>query len=350
MKRTIAIKLSALLLALLLPAVALGGIIEGRVVSDGAGVAGLRVEAHDSLDFSAEPPARSAPTDTEGHFRLELPTGLYSLFARDGERKLFAFCGRNPVAVAEKPVWAGLQTVPLDTPAIAPYPDGDGAAIEGRVLIGDQPLESAYVYLYLDAAEDLKGQGYRISQPTGADGVFAFDGLPESSYYLVARQRQSGGRVGPVLEGDALAVYSANPLFARSGETARVTLSAVRKTQESADSESLIRPSGTALRGTVVDRAGKPATGVHVFVYTNPVIGHQRPVALSAPTGPDGHFTVHLRDPGLYYFGAREQYGDSPAPGERFGMYDETPDHGLEIKAGQIVEGIRIVVEAVSLD
>lgn len=350
MKKTIAIKLSALLLALLLPAMALGGIIEGRVVSDGKGVSGLRVEAHDSLDFSAEPRARSAPTDTEGHFRLELSTGLYSLFARDAERKLFAFCGRNPVAVAEKPVWAGLQTVPLDTPVVSPYPEGDGAAIEGRVLLGDQPLEGAYVYLYLDAAEDLKGQGYRISPPTGADGGFAFDGLPESSFYLIARQRQSGGRVGPVLEGDALAVYSANPLLAQTGKTTRVTLSAVRKTQESADSESLVRATGTALRGTVVDRAGKPATGVHVFVYTNPVIGHQRPAALSPPTASDGRFTVHLRDPGTYYVGARELYGDSPTPGERFGMYDETPDHGLAVKAGQVIEGLRIVVEPVSLD
>lgn len=342
--------LVALLFCTLLPAPAPAGIIEGRVVVDGHGVAGLAVEAHTSLDFTAKPLARSAPTDAEGKYRLEVPAGLYSLFVRDAERGLFAFCGRNPVSVAEQPVWAGLQTVPLDTPLRTPYPQEEGAAIEGQVLLDGKPLAGAYVYLYLDASEDLKGQGYRISPPTGPDGFFAFDGLPESSFYLVARQRQNGGRVGPVLEGDALAVYSANPLVARSGETARITLSAVRKTQEAADSESLVRATGMALRGTVVDRQGKPAVGVHVFAYTDPVIGHQRPAALSAPTGSDGRFIVHLREPGTYYFGARELYGDSPAPGERFGMYDETPDHGLTIKADAVVDGMTIVVEPVSLD
>lgn len=342
--------LPRVLFFLCLPALAAAGVIEGRVVVDGQGVAELRVEAHASLDFAQKPLAISAPTDAEGRYRLELPTGLYSLFARDAKRNLFAFCGRNPVAVAEQPVWAGLQAVALDTPKSSPNPEGEGATIEGQVLLGGKPLTDAYVYLYLEAAEDLKGQGYRLSPPTGPDGFFAFDGLPESSFYLVARQRQSGGRVGPVLEGDALAVYSANPLLAQTGKTVRVILSAVRKTQESADSESLVRATGTALRGTVVDREGKPAVGVHIFVYTNPVIGHQRPAALSAPTGSDGSFTVHLREPGIYYVGARELYGDSPAPGERFGMYDETPDHGLAVKTGQIIEGLRIVVEPVSLD
>lgn len=343
-------QLVMLSLLLLLPALAAGARIEGRIVADGQGLPGIRVEAHDGLDFTGKPRALSAPSDEEGRYGLELPPGLYSLFARDAERGLFAFCGRNPVALAGQPVWAGLQTVPLDAAVRVPYLEGEGAAIEGTVLLGGQPLQDAYVYLYLDAAEDLKGQGYRISPPTGPDGFFAFDGLPESSYFLVARQRQSRGRVGPVLEGDALAVYSANPLFARSGETARVTLGAVRKTQESADSESLVRATGTAVRGTVVDREGRPAAGVHVFAYTNPVIGHQRPAALSATTGNDGRFIVHLRAPGTYYFGARELYGDSPAPGERFGRYDETPDHGLEVKPGQVVEGMRIVVEPVSLE
>lgn len=350
MKRYRPLILTTLLLASLLPGYAAAGVIEGRVVAEDKGVAGLRVEAHASLDFAKEPLAISAPTDAEGRYRLELPTGLYSLFARDAQRSLFAFCGRNPVAVAEQPVWAGLQAVALDTPVTAPDPEGEGATIEGQVLLGGKPLAEAYVYLYLEATDDLKGQGYRISPPTGPDGFFAFDGIPESSYYLVARQRQNGGRVGPVLEGDALAVYSANPLLAQTGKTARVTLSAVRKTQESADSEALVRATGTALRGTVVDQAGRPAAGVHVFVYTNPVIGHQRPAALSAPTASDGRFIVHLREPGTYYVGARELYGDSPAPGERFGMYDETPDHGLAVKAGQVIEGVRIVVEPVSLD
>lgn len=335
---------------LLLPSPLLAGIIEGRVVSGGTGVAGIRVEAHGGLDFSGKPVAVSAPTDETGKYRLEVPSGLWSLFARDPGRKLFAFCGRNPVAVAEKDVWAGLQAVPVDSPTVTPYPEEEGAALEGRVLLDGKPLEGAHVTLYLDAAEDLKGQGYRISPPTGGDGAFSFDGLPESPYFLVARQRQSGEKVGPVLEGDALAVYSGNPLHARTGKSVKVTLHATRKVQEAGESESLVRASGMALKGKVLDGGGKPAVGVHVFAYTDPVIGHQRPAALSSPTGPDGTFTVHLRSPGTYYVGAREKYGDSPMPGELFGMYDETPDHGLTVKAGQVAEGIRIVVEPVEIE
>ncbi len=338
------------LLLLLLPLPVAAGSIEGRVVAGGEAVPGVQVEAHPALDFSGAPLARSAPTDGDGKFRLEVPAGLYSLFARAPERNLFAFCGRNPVAVSETPVWAGLQAIPVDTPAVAPYPDGDGAGIEGTVLLGGKPLAGAYVYLYLDAAEDLKGQGYRISLPTGPDGFFAFDGLPESQYFLVARQRRNGGRVGPVLEGDALAIYSGNPLYAKSGMTTRVSLSAVRKIQEAGDSESFVRASGMAVRGTVVDGDGSPAAGTHVFAYTDPVIGHQRPAALSPPTAADGAFTIHLREPGTYYIGARELYGDSPAPGEPFGMYDETPDHGLAVREGQVIEGVRIVVEPVRLE
>jgi hypothetical protein len=104
-----------------------------------------------------------------------------------------------------------------------------------------------------------------------------------------------------------------------------------------------------ALRGKVTDPADKPVPGVHVFAYTDRVIGHQRPAALSPPTGEDGIFTVYIKEPGTYYIGAREHYGDSPAPGELFGMYEETADHGLSIEEGQQVKDLHLVVEPVDL-
>ena len=45
--------------------------------------------------------------------------------------------------------------------------------------------------------------------------------------------------------------------------------------------------------------------------------------------------------------GARELYGDSPAPGELFGMYEESADHGLTVKAGEPPALLKIVVEPV---
>lgn len=339
-----------LLLAVLLPASLSAATLEGRVVLGETPLSGIRVEAHRSLDFSGEPLAVSAASGADGSFRMELAPGHYALFARDRERGLFAFCGRNPVAVGEQPVWAGLQAVPTALAAAAPYDDEFSAAVEGRVLLDGRPLEGAYVYLYLDAADDLKGQGYRLSLPTGADGSFAFDGLPESRYYLVARKRADGGRVGPVLAGDHLAVYPGNPLQALAGQVARVELSAVQKAKDAAASETFIRDSGTVVRGVVTDASGRPAAGLHVFAYTDRVIGHQRPAALSPPTGADGAFAVHLKQAGTYFLGARQLYGDSPAPGELFGMYDDTADHGLEVAAGQALEGIKIVVEPIDLN
>jgi hypothetical protein len=324
--------------------------IEGRVVLGAEPLAGIRVEAHRGLDFSGEAVALSAPTGEDGLFRLDLVAGQYALFARDEERGLFAFCGRNPVAAGEEAVWAGLQAVPASPAATFPYDDEYTAAVEGRVTFEGKPLAGAYVYLYLDVADDLKGQGYRLSLPTGPDGSFAFDALPESRYYLVARRRADGGRVGPVLAGDYLGIYSGNPLSAQAGKTIRVQLATVRKVKESAGSETFVRKAGMAVQGTVTDRDGRPVAGVHVFAYTDRVIGHQRPAALSTPTGVDGAFNLYLKEPGIYYLGARQLYGDSPAPGELFGMYEATADHGLEIAAGQKVEGVKIVIEPIDLN
>lgn len=339
-----------LLLALWLwPLAVLAAPVEGRVVLDDDPVPGVRVEAHASLDFSGEAVALSAPTDADGLFRLELPPGTYALYARDEARGLFAQCGRNPLTVAESSQWAGLQAVRTRPPTKEVYGDEYSAAVEGRVLHRGEPLAGAYVYLYLDAAEDLKGQGYRMSLPTGTDGRFAFDGLPESGYYLVVRKRSDGQRVGPVREGDYFGVYPGNPVQAVAGRSLQVTMPAVMKVRAEQRPLEAAGPSGPVVRGVVADGQGRPAAGLYVFAYTERVVGHKRPAALSAAVGENGAFMLRLPQAGTYYLGAREYYGDSPAPGERFGMYDATADHGLEVKAGQLVEGLTIVVEPIQL-
>ena len=98
-----------------------------------------------------------------------------------------------------------------------------------------------------------------------------------------------------------------------------------------------------------VTEDGKPVAGMHVFAYTERVIGHKRPAALSSPTGADGRFALQLPVAGTYYIGARQQYGDSPAPGELFGMYDESADHGLEVGPDAAAGRLRIVVEPIEL-
>lgn len=344
-------RLLCTLLLLALPLSSGAGVVNGRVVSDDQPVAGVAVSAYASLDFSAKPVATAAPSAADGSYALELPPGSYALFGWSADRALFAFCGRNPVNVepGDKAQWAGLQAVPVEPPLPARHDDPASAAIEGRVLHAGRPVADAHVYLYLDPAEDLKGQGYRMSPPTGTDGAFFFDGLPESRYFLAARKRQDGQKVGPVREGDLYGLFPGNPLTARTGELVRVTLHLVAKVKDASAAETFGRSGGPVLRGRVTDSAGQGVAGVHVFAYVDRVIGHQRPAALSTPTASDGAFVVHLPAAGTYYVGARQQYGDSPAPGELFGMYEGSADHGLTVEDGQESEALHIIVEPIQL-
>lgn len=334
------------LLALLQPAIA--ATVEGRVVQGDTPVTGVRVAAYADLDFTARPLAVAEPTDAEGLYRLELPAGGYAFYVVAPERKLFAFCGRNPVAVGAQPEWVGLQAVATTAAKTRAYDDAYSAAIEGRVTVAGQPVADAYVYLYVDAADALKGQGYRISPPTGEDGSFYFDGLPDVGYFLVARKRADGGRVGPVRAGDWLGIYPGNPLKTRAGEALEIELPLVQKLKSEASSETFAIPGGPQLTGRIVDTQGQPVAGVHAFAYRDRVIGHQRPETLSSPTAADGRFELNFAAGGTYFIGARQLYGDSPAPGELFGMYGGRADHGLEIIDGDNAE-VQIVVEPIDL-
>lgn len=337
------------LLLVLLPQLLLAAVIEGRVVYGDEPLEGVRVEAYATLDFTTTPLAISVESDAEGLYRLELPAGTYALFGWDATRSRFAFSGRNPINLGDENSWVGLQAVEATGRESDAYEDEYSTAVEGVVVNDGIAVENAFVYLYLDVAEDLKGRGYRMSMPTGTDGYFRFDGLPESNYYLVARKRQNGQRVGPVSAGDLFGIFSANPLTARAGEVSRVTVNVVEKVRESSESETFGRTTGPVLSGVVVDEHGQGVAGVHVFAYVDRVIGHQRPAAISSPTAADGQFTVNLPSFGTYYVGAREAYGDSPAPGELFGMYEESADHGLTVEQGQNMENLRIVVEPVAI-
>lgn len=329
---------------------AMAGLIEGRVVQGDDPVAGVTVNAYQSLDFSAQPVAVSAPTDVDGGYRLELPVGRYALFASDPQQQLFAFCGRNPVGVDKETTWAGLQAVAVTQPVVGAYDDPYRGSIEGQVLFAGKPLAGAYVYLYIGIEDDLKGQGYRLSMPTDADGFFAFDDLTASNYFIVARKRQNEERVGPVLADDFLGIYPGNPLRVGSGQSLQLQIETVRKLKAERSSETITGLSGPILRGEIVDAEGQPVAGMHLFAYTERVIGHKRPAALSAPTMADGRFELSLPDIGTYYIGARQLYGDSPAPGELFGMYEESADHGLVVESEQPVEKLRIVVEPITLN
>ncbi len=323
--------------------------IKGRVVLGNEPLRGIQVRAYADLDSSVEPLAESALTQADGLFQLDLPEGFVALYASSADGRYFAFCGRNPLFAQGDSLWAGLQAIETSTAVTAAYADDYSAALEGVVTLGGEPLSSAYVSLYLDVAEDLKGQGYRLSAPTAEDGSFVFDGLPETDYFLVARKRQSAARVGPLAEGDMLGVYAGNPISLKAGIMTKVRLPMVVRQPSEQTTGLPDRPGSSTLRGLILDSSGKPRGGLHVFAYTDPVIGHQRPAALSPKTATDGRFELSFREAGTYYIGARQDYGDSPAPGELFGLYEGRADHGLTINPGTN-EPIEIHVMPISLD
>ncbi len=325
-------------------------LVEGRVVFGEKPLAGMQVRAFENLNPGSERVGDLATTAEDGSFRLDVPAGYLALYAYSADGRYFAVCGRNPLlAVDGETIWAGMQAVEVKASSEVDYADEYSAGLDGVVTLGGKPQADVFVSLYLDTAEDLKGQGYRISMPTDATGYFSFDGLPESDYFLMARKRQSGARVGPLLEGDLFGVYAGNPLNLKAGKLVSIELPLLERQPGNSAAEGPDRQGDILLRGRIVDEKGQPQAGLHFFAYRNPVIGHQRPAALSPPSDAEGKFEVSFREPGLYYVGARQEYGDSPAPGELFGLYEGRADHGLDVAEKKNPE-ILIRVAPISLD
>jgi hypothetical protein len=259
---------------------------------------------------------------------------------------VFAFSGQNPVRIDSGARWLGMKAVPAEVPEIRPGSRGRGTVVAGEVVSGDVPVENAFVYVYSGADSGFKGMGIAMSPPTGPDGAFEIGNLPESAYYLVARRREGGGMTGPLEKGDLYGFYPGNPVYLKDATVTRLRMELVEKEKEFAYSD-VTSGTETVLRGKVVDRAGRPQAGVYAFVYDDRVFGHQRPFGHSGRTGADGTFTIYLDRPGTFYLGARENFGNSPKPGERFGFYDGTPDHAVTAVSGKAAEGLTITVEPI---
>jgi hypothetical protein len=311
-------------------------------------VAGARVGLFERYDGSGKSPLRSVTTAQDGGFRAVAPPGSYFAVAEGTFEKtpVFAFSGQNPVRIDSGARWLGMKAVPMETPEIRPGGPGRGAVVSGEVVSGGVPVENAFVTVYSGADSGFKGMGIAMSPPTGPDGRFEIEQLPESTYYLVARRREGGGMTGPLEKGDLYGFHPANPVYLKEGAATHLRIELVEKEKALSYSE-VTSGTETVLRGRVMDRAGRPQAGVYAFVYDDRVFGHQRPFGHSGRTGADGTFAIYLDRPGTFFLGARENFGNSPKPGERFGFYDGTPDHAVTAVSGKAVEGLTIVVEPI---
>jgi hypothetical protein len=319
--------------------------VSGRVLYHEEPIKGAKVFLYKNVDdMVKDTPAKTALTDDDGGYTLTIPAGRYYFTARE-KNSYFSYSGRNPVNLKRAgEYWLGFQAEKIEHVKTTDYDDEFSSAIAGRVMHNDTPVKDAFVTIFLDDSDEFKGPGYSIIS-TDSNGGFFFDYLPESEYFVLVRKRSSGEKVGPIYEGDLYAYFPDNPLYTQNGKTKHITINCVSKIDDEHAGQNILPKTG--ILGTVLDTDGNPVAGVHVFAYTNPVIGHKRPKALSFATKEDGRFILELKEGGTYYIGARKRHGDSPEPGELFGMYEKTPDHSIKIDADTLIQNVTIVVEKI---
>jgi len=318
-----------------------GAAVTGKVTDHRQPVAGVRVSAYPPAAMTLEKDAPyEAVSGADGRFRLKLPAGDYYLVARG--RGFFAYYGRNPLAVPGgglTDVNIGLVASIDQRPEVTPFVE---TGVAGRLFADGRPLAGATIYLYTDLTGSLKGMGYAMAGPTGADGYFEV-AVPAGTYYLVARQRQSGAGIGPLRAGDFMGYYPENPIRVRSGRVAKVAVPML-EVPEKVDTLQATLFGENSIRGRILDPEGKPVAGARAMLYDDPQM-FNRPLYVSAPTGADGAYVLSFPHSGTYYLAARDTLGGAPGPGELYGTWDGTSDHSLEVAEEQTLTGLDIVVE-----
>jgi hypothetical protein len=334
--------------------------VHGKITRETEPVSGARVLAYasfqDLLAFRAA--AVSANSGADGGYRLSLPTGTYYLVARkqhfpaDGPVPVggfFSFHGSNPFTMnpgSTTEVNFALSRKTAEARVTSAADPGSGA-LGGVVTWEGKAVEGVQVKLYLDEESAFRGVGYAAAPPTDASGVFSFEMLPQSAYYVVARRRGAGAGAGPLAEGDLYGYFVDNPVQVRGGTAVEIALELVGKGRDVGNADGRPRPSGTRIAGRITDAAGAVVRGVYAFAYEEKVMAHKKPAFISPEVDEQGRYVIHLSRGGTFYIGARSAYGDSPGKGEWYGRYDGTPDHGVKVETGSSAEGIDIRVERI---
>ncbi|RMF66487.1 MAG: hypothetical protein D6740_12985 [Alphaproteobacteria bacterium] len=316
--------------------------LSGRTMYAGKPASGIRVMAWpvDSRELAGRAPFQSAPSASDGSFTLDLPAGRYFLLARGNG--LFAWYGRNPVGLGNQPV-AGLNIglVPEHPPAKAPEPFVE-SGIQAVLMADGKPVEGATLYVYVDSTTQFKGMGYVMVGPSDAEGVVEAT-LPAGTYYLLARKRLDGAQVGPLHSGDFIGYFPGNPVRLQDSEVRRIVLPMLEVPEQSTRQTAAAR--GVArLSGTVRDDAGRPVAGVRVVLYRDAGMLN-RPDLVSEPTGADGRWQLHPAETGTWYLAARNTLGGAPAPGDLYGTWNGRDDHAVQVRTGDDLGGLDIVVE-----
>ncbi|TLM65679.1 MAG: hypothetical protein FDZ69_08800 [Deltaproteobacteria bacterium] len=320
-----------------------GSGLSGQLLFQDRPLAQAQVEVYLKADKDRSvQPFAVGNTDAAGNYRVELPPGRYFVIGKqrgegpDGRpRMLMADAPGNPYAVERD-----TTVVPAFNLREMGREGGLSTAadsgVSGKLTAAGRPLDRAFVYVYTETATGLMGPSYGEAVQADGDGAFRID-LPAGRYHLVARRRADGSRSGELAPGDLNGAYPGNPVTVRRGEHLQlgpfpltVIDAAVHARRQA---KGTFAVTGTMLTGQVLDPQGEPVRGVHVFAYLDSrMVG--KPVHISAPTGTDGKFQLHLGEGGTYFVGARSNYGGPLEPGEWVGTFDGRPDHAVTVAKG----------------
>ncbi len=330
--------------------------LSGSIMFGDRPLAGAQVEIYlrGEKDRSTLPFAVTN-SDDRGGYRISLPPGRYYVIGKKREelpggqvRMLMAECPANPLEVA-----AGLTSVP-------PFslremgrdgglaPDAD-TYLQGRIINEGAPVAEAFVYVYSADATGLMGPSYGEAVQSDAEGNFRIN-LPAGQWYLAARKRADGARMGEPAPGDLNGSFPGNPVTLAKGKTLDLgdfPLTVVdAKLQAKRQAEGKFLRTDTALRGRVTDQDGQPQARVYVFAYADSrMVG--KPAFISDPTDAEGRYTLYLGQSGTYYIGARSTFGGPLEPGEWVGTFDGRADHGANAPQGKITDLADIIVREV---
>jgi hypothetical protein len=295
-----------------------GAEIRGMFVTHRMPVSGAEVRAYSSVAAGLWKTgyAAKALTDGNGVFRLPVPPGRYFVVGRADSTAgtLFAFPGRNPVAVSfGEEADIGLPSVLAPPQVVAGASSAPRPSIVARATHLGESAQGVTVQAFRPGAPDFRGPG--VASAVTKEGGVATLYLPPGDYFLVAKKRTTGAALGMVDEGGLFGVYPYSPVKLSPGTSVSVEIPLFEKRgileEKEARSPRETSPEGEVFEGTATI-GGKPAEGYVVYFYRPPeTIG--RPLARSSPGGRDGSFTVSLPGPGKYIAYLRKAIPGLPA-------------------------------------
>jgi hypothetical protein len=342
-------------LAAVAPAFA-GGTVQGKVSFQEKGLAGATVSLYAVAEgrVTGKPAFEVAKTAEDGSFEAVVAPGQYFLTVRKpadpaGPGEIFAYYGGNPIVVGEgEKITVGVNGAAVIPPAEKTKKGGTG--IRGRIFADGKPLGRTRITLYQDASTIFRGIGY-ASVVSNDQGDFSFS-LEPGEYYVIARKRMDGEKMGPLAEGDFFGFAHDNPvkvetdLFTVLNVNASSKHNKVKQGGQDITLGGTVKAGATTISGVVRDKAGKPVAKIYAAAYRDSMMT-QKPDFISSLTGPDGKFTISLAEGGEYYLGARNTLGGPAERGDLLGRYSGNDEHVVKIKTDEKLTDIDITVEVV---